>query len=163
MKFKSSIFLLSVVSTSVLASNPVMVGDVLGRDLGMFPASAGHVGIWDGSRVLEVLNKPTVIQKNSLSSFKNATEYWGARHGIGYNHHLMVTNGWDQRNYQPQYTIGASYTVGGWKNENGRYTLVRGKFRCDTFVNYTYKSVLNRNLITWFTPNNLYNSFPSQR
>lgn len=166
MKYVNVLTLASaILSVYSYASDPRSTGDVVGRDLNVWGAGGlGHVGIWDGSRVLEVLDKSPVIQKNSLSNFKNeSSSYWGAKYGKGYSHYRIVSNGWKQRDYNPEYTITALYREGKWGYENGRYTKIRAKFRCDTFVNYAYKSVTNSNLVTFFTPRNLYKSFPSSR
>ncbi len=65
----------------VHAANPSAAGDVVGRDLNYAVIGwLGHVGMWTGSSVLEVLNEPTVIHTNTLTNFKNRTRYWGARY-----------------------------------------------------------------------------------
>ncbi|WP_232003208.1 hypothetical protein [Pseudoalteromonas piscicida] len=70
--------LLLAISSTAFAGNPTSVDDVVARDLSISGLGwAGHVGIWDGSKVLEVLNDGTVIRKNTLSSFKSASSYWG--------------------------------------------------------------------------------------
>ncbi|PHI36228.1 hypothetical protein CBQ28_15310 [Pseudoalteromonas sp. GCY] len=164
MKVLSTGALLFAISTTAFAGNPTSVGDVVARDLSISGLGwAGHVGIWDGSKVLEVLNDNTVIHKNTLSSFKGASSYWGAKYGRGTRHGEIVEAGWAQRSFDPEYTITAQYTEGKWVYQNGSFVKVKAKFRCDTFVNYSYKKVTGENLVTVFTPRNLYNSFPSTR
>lgn len=164
MKLVSLSTLLLVASSSAFAGNPKSVGDVVARDLSISGLGwAGHVGIWDGSKVLEVLNDDKVIHKNTLSSFKSASSYWGAKYGRGSQHDKIINAGWAQKDFDPEYTITAQYREGEWDEVNGRLVKIKAKFRCDTFVNYSFKKVTGSNLVTVFTPRNLYNSFPSSR
>ncbi|MEY3996295.1 MAG: hypothetical protein RL344_638 [Pseudomonadota bacterium] len=152
------------------------MGDIVGRDLDAFGVSAiGHVGMWTGDSVLEVLNESSVIQLNNLTNFKQRSAYWGARYGKGYNQYTMVLKGWDQRNYRPSYTYTAQYSEGGkyerkcksyyWHGGCGSYGWVmsRAVFRCDTFVNYMYLKGTNTNLVSITSPAFVYNAMPYSR
>lgn len=162
---------------SPYAGDPKITGDVVGRDLSVPTLGAfGHVGIWTGSKVLEVLNKKTVIQQNSLSSFKKADDYWGAKYGLGERHYRLINTGWDQRNFAPEYTLSATYTEGKytyqnkWDSKKRKWVkvkvLTKAKFRCDTFVNYSYLVGIGIELKKWYnihTPKATYDSFPKSR
>lgn len=130
--------------------------------------------------MLEVLNQGSVIFKNSLDSFKKASSYWGVRYyGTGRpeywsNYYPQVVNaGWDQHNYQPSYSFTAFYTEGKtivtnvWNSTTKKWetktTLRKAKFRCDTFVVYSFKKgihvdvrpalIIPTSVWTWFTGN----------
>ncbi len=140
--------------------NPSKKGDVLARELASSSSllkNQGHVGIWTGNKVLEVVNvNNNVIQENSLNSFKNVkyddniAKYWGAKAQYrSRNLSNVIRKGREQDIYNPEYTKTASYLVGGrgwryqWNKSKKRYEwkriTIRGKFRCDTFVNYAYR------------------------
>jgi hypothetical protein len=52
-------------------------GDVVGRDLDMAVIGpVGHLGLWNGREVLEVLNERVVVQKNSYENFFSRTKTW---------------------------------------------------------------------------------------
>jgi hypothetical protein len=131
--------------------DPRRAGDVLGRDLD-YPGlgSFGHLGIYGGSRVLECLNEPKPIQKNSLHSFKTLTKYWGARYIPGkHDFRKVVAKGWAQRNFDPSFTLSWDYQKGRYLNKKvwnpetreweTRTEMVPAKFRCDTFVRFAFK------------------------
>jgi hypothetical protein len=152
------------------------MGDVVGRDLNVFGASVvGHVGMWAGNSVLEVLNESSVIQLNSLINFKSKSAYWGSRYGKGFNQYTMILQGWNQRNYSPSYTYTAQYSEGGkyerkcnsynWYGGCDSYSWVisRAMFRCDTFVNYMYLKGTNINLVSVTAPVLVYNAMPYSR
>lgn len=176
MKLKAFFILFCVtISYSVFAGDPKAVGDVVGRELSSTGlGSFGHVGMHAGSNViLEVLNKPTVIQQNSLTSFKNSSAYWGARYGKGSNFSTMISSGWAQRNYNPQYTITAQWQEGkvtqqcvkwsGGKCIQYSNVIIPAKFRCDTFLNYSYMKGTGSYLISLMTPSNFYKTMPYNR
>ncbi len=142
-------------------------GDVVGRDLDIpLAGSLGHVGLWDGYGVIEVLDEGrNAIRVNSLDNFKTRTRYWGA--AFPKIPTFTVYNCFDVecRNLSPrpigqvqgyparkaiaewakvQARIGASYT---------RFPIFRpaypaegwapmrpGEYRCDTFVLAAYLS-----------------------
>lgn len=57
---------------------PKNIGDIVGRDLNT-PGlgSLGHIGIWDGSQVIEVLNEPgNVVKTNTWENFRARTKPW---------------------------------------------------------------------------------------
>lgn len=144
-------------SISYAISNPSKVADIVGRDLDApVISSAGHVGIWTGSEVLEVMNSSAVIEENSLLSFKAATSYWGAKTAHngrfaweGQRNHV-IHFGRQQQKFNPEYTFSASYREGQWgfsrvynettkKWENKQYVKVTAKFRCDSFVRFAFR------------------------
>lgn len=139
-------------ATVVAAGDPKNPGDVMGRDLNYTGFERlGHLGIFGGSRVLECLNEKTPIQKNTVESFKSLTSYWGARYIPGKHDFLrVVATGWAQRHYEPAFTMSPVYTVGRYANKrvwnSGTKTwerktvLVPARFRCDTFVYYSFKA-----------------------
>lgn len=171
--------------------NPVRAGDVVGRNLDLPGLKGfGHVGMFDGKgHVIEVLNvKGKVVQKNSLKSFKSKSKYWGARYSNATRVKLyrdrMVKNGYNQRKFSPSYTFTSIAVVGGYKkiclsSENpfstallyGReaqcyqwgYVLKKGRWRCDTFVNYMYRSVMHEPIASVMTPRNIYRAMPRKR
>ncbi|MEN8219985.1 MAG: hypothetical protein ABFS56_27280 [Pseudomonadota bacterium] len=168
------LFLTLIITTPAFAGDPKAVGDIVGRDLNdRWLRSFGHVGIWSGSRVLEVLDESRVIQMNSLSKFKQATSYWGAKYGIGSNHYKVIQAGWKQRYYNPEYARTPLWREGGYKRQcvrwyGGRciryeWKRVNAKFRCDTFVNYAYKKGIGKTLVYYYTPRHVYNSMPQTR
>jgi hypothetical protein len=171
------IFSTLVFSTGTFAaSNPGATGDIVARDLNINGLGwAGHVGMWTGSKVLEVLNeKGRVIQQNSLSDFKGRSSYWGARYGKGYKPYRAVSWGWNQRSYNPQYTLTAQYQTGGWVEQRvwdrrkQKYITKRvkrdAKYRCDTFVAMSYKEGDRTTLVRYtITPREVYNSMPRLR
>jgi hypothetical protein len=144
--------------------NPKLGGDVVGRSLSVpFPGSvAGHIALWDGGNVVEVLNEPQVVQYNSLSYFKSRSDYWGAaspnipiyyvrgcyNDGCGQangNGYQTVTGRINSiyRAFQI-YVLGVDYThTAIYTRAQPRYydtnsPIVKGVYRCDTFVFDTY-------------------------
>lgn len=171
--------------TTTMAGNPSGVGDIVGRDLNV-PVLGwylGHIGMWNGEKVIETLRETPVIQQNSLADFKAAStdlkyKYWGARYGKGSNFYTMVSNGWDQRNYNPIYTLTRDWIEGKreykcvkYRSDGSciqyGYIVTRGQFRCDTFVNYMYLkgtgSYLVARTATTPIPRGLYNAMPKVR
>lgn len=68
--------------SAVAAKRPIDVADVVGRDLdsrGLAPL--GHLGIWDGNQVYEVLNEGgNVVKTNSYENFSARTKVWDPLH-----------------------------------------------------------------------------------
>lgn len=168
--------LLAAAPITGIAGNPAAVGDIVGRNLQAWDLVSwlGHVGMWNGSAVVEVLNKSPVIQQNSLSTFKAQAPYWGARYGKGSNFYTMVSKGWDQRNYRPSYTAAAQWREGKWERKCTKYTwygtcasygnvMTTAMFRCDSFVNYMYLKGTGSNLVWGGTPGIVYNAMPKSR
>ncbi len=135
----------------IISKRPQAVGDIVGRDLNVTGLGAfGHVGMWTGSKVMEVLNESSVVQQNSLRSFHNKTKWWGARYNtsIFIDRQKMIDEGWAQRLYNPDYTLRTSFIVGkqeevctSWASSFCREKKVvvkPGLWRCDTFVNWSY-------------------------
>jgi hypothetical protein len=146
-----------------IASAPTEIADVLGRNLDVTLAGfAGHIGLWDGSQVVEVINSQPVIRRTSLSAFKTASDaYWGkatvslpVMYSLGcaqlecYDDGAMLT---DWVAYRPGVIlrtqqiemIGLQYTLTPYPTQ-ARPTVYRGGivdkpgqpgiYRCDTFV-----------------------------
>lgn len=162
-KILAFLFLNSLAITTFVG-NPTTAGDIVGRDLAVpKPANyAGHIGIWSGSQVVEVLDKPQVIQFNSLATFKKQSPYWGARgNKVFSNGKNITTLAQQQSGYSPTYTVVPMLTtIGGTKEECAdrtwygkckSYKTVRinAKFRCDTFVDYMYTATGNKSLVEW--------------
>ncbi|MFV0681341.1 hypothetical protein [Ottowia sp.] len=57
--------------TTVIA--PTQMGNVAARDLDVLQPGNyfGHIGFWDGTRVIEAMNESTVIQSNTWSNFRS--------------------------------------------------------------------------------------------
>jgi hypothetical protein len=142
------------------ADNPNNPGNIVGRDLDVAGLGAiGHVGVWDGNEVAEVVNgQSNAARFVSIESFKGATRYWGvSRPAIpGGLLSLMCFNtvcstsnpsGWERIDYRASIqkrarqirAIGADYTL---VPSNTRLAYprrdlsaaIRGLYRCDTFV-----------------------------
>ncbi|NMM42479.1 hypothetical protein [Pseudoalteromonas arctica] len=160
MKIKSMIAITISISyllstNSVSAASPENVADILGRDLNVpVIGSLGHVGLWTGSEVLEVLDTEAVIEVNSLSSFVNETEYWGykvrnPKIHIN-NRENIIKFGLQQKEFLPSYSLSFMYVAGRWEFkrvynpvtkdwERKRVIAQKGEFRCDTFIEFAWK------------------------
>ena len=65
-----------VISSNTFAGNPFKPGDIVGRSLDVIGLGfIGHVGIYNGSAIVEVLNEKPVIQINTLDNFKSRSTY----------------------------------------------------------------------------------------
>lgn len=166
----------------VLIQFPEYSADVVGRDLssGVFKG-LGHVGLYslEHNKILEVLNKPNVVQMNTFASFFKAeghSGYWGARYQKYYGEPQVIVEGWWQRIFEPSYTLTARWQEGkwiprlvpdgrgGWK-QNG-WNIQKAIFRCDTFVAYSYYRAF-KNMANLFVnpmfPNSVFRSLPFRR
>lgn len=138
--------------------DPKRAGDVMGRDLDYLAFKGlGHLGVFGGRLVLECLNEKEPLQKNSVKSFKSKADYWGARYiPEKLDFRKVIATGWAQRNYQPSFTLSPVYQRGRHVNKKvwnsatktweTRTVLVPAKFRCDTFVYFSYKAGIGRRL-----------------
>lgn len=154
------------------AGDPSKSGDVVARDLDAGWASPlGHVGLYAGfGQILEVMNASPVIQTNTLANFKKATTYWGARY---HSAPPKTAFGYSQTKFSPVYTTTAQWREGKldlqcvrWSKStctSTRWVTITARFRCDTFVNYIFLKTNGYNLVTLFTPRNVYNSFSYSR
>jgi len=89
------------------ARNPKVIGDIVAQPWALIGGAVGHVGIWTGNKVLEVVNadkkkSESVIQQNDLHTFKRRENpkkdaYWGASYGKGSNHYQVIAAGWAQK------------------------------------------------------------------
>lgn len=162
----------------VSAGDPKAGADVVGRDLSVRGLGAlGHVGVWTGTSVLEVLNEGTVIYQNTLKNFKGKSAYWGAKYGVGASKSAQIVSaGWGQRNFSPVYTTTAQWREGGVTqkvctkyNKAGvctsqKTTVTTALFRCDTFVDFSFKKGNGASLVNAaILPRILYNALPSTR
>ena len=166
----------AITLSSASAGDPKKAGDVMGRDLDYFGIeSLGHLGMYGGRNVLECLNEENPIQKNSLKSFKQLTRYWGARYIPGkHDFRKVIATGWAQRNFDPSFTLSPVYQRGRHINKRvwnaatkeweNRTTLVPGKFRCDTFVYYSFKAGIGHKLADGeITPSIVFGNCPGER
>jgi hypothetical protein len=182
---KSRIFATSLLalccSSVAIAGDPKAAPDVVGRDMNSFFFwYLGHVGVWSGSSVIEVLNESVVIQSNTLSNFKQRVKngYWGARYGIGVANGTKITSAlWAQRNFSPAYTFTTVWREGGINqtrctqyNSKGQCiksvtSQTTGAFRCDTFVNFGFIKGNGKDLVAGgaITPTITYKSMPYVR
>ena len=149
--------------TTAYAGNPSKAGDITGRSLAVSGlGSIGHIGTWNGSQVVEVLNESRVIQFNSLTKFKNSSSYWGARGNARfYNPSSINVIANTQSQYSPSYTlVPLNTTVGRIEQQCTKRNMigqcitygnvrVNAVFRCDTFVDYIYQATGNGKLSSW--------------
>jgi hypothetical protein len=139
--------------------NPTKTGEVVGRDL-LVPGVSwvGHLGLWDGQRVVEAGPSGgggNAIHLTSIDTFKNASSYWGVASpaiptewqqpwcydtycsGAASRITLIARDAIARRAYQV-YLIGADYTLStqalGSTPATTYYPASRGAYRCDTFV-----------------------------
>lgn len=60
-----------------IKERPYFVGDIVARDLNLpIISGAGHIGIWDGFYVVEVLDESNVVQKNTYENFFKRSNAW---------------------------------------------------------------------------------------
>ncbi len=161
--------------------------DVLGRDLNQPPWSfAGHIGFMEFGlpSVIEALNEHPVLQVNKLSGFKKLSPYWGEVYGLDgsgfvdfYQAQAAVFAGKAQMSFNPEYTSDEEWREGSYtsrsvydQTQNRFITergIIRGKFRCDTFVIDCYLKGFNVRLPTVryvkLIPRHTYNSFLFKR
>lgn len=170
----------------------VYAGDLLQFPLELL----GHTGIIYTSDevdpkksylIMEVLSTPPIIHTDiSLSEVKNKRPVWGVRYGYGnlndsgemryFETLKMLSLGLIQSQFCPIYTKQPIYKIGGYSdisitnplNHQMKKLLTNhcAVFRCDTFIQYLYKTVLNvqlppQNLL--HMPKDLFNAFPNQR
>jgi hypothetical protein len=146
-----------------VGKNPADISDVLGRDLNIAGVGAiGHVGLWTGSEVIEILNLPQVIYQNSLSDFKNRTKYWGATYFSDWNRlpdvwmadsvtvpysytrytakRAAIVRAFDIKKIGATYTISpiAKFSFSEQRNASKCTKKLPGSYRCDTFVKDAY-------------------------
>jgi hypothetical protein len=145
-----------------VTSDPSKAGDVVGRDFGgVIGAPVGHVGLWDGQRVIEAqgYTSGNTLRIISLGTFKAPGGYWGAAKANiptfdvfncfeprctnfsvkpwGQSEWVTTRTAIAKRAYQ-SYLIGADYTFSSqfkraWAGDY-YYPAQRGLYRCDTFV-----------------------------
>ncbi|MFI4957528.1 MAG: hypothetical protein ACHQAX_10035 [Gammaproteobacteria bacterium] len=152
------------------------IADIAGRDLDI-PGlgNLGHTGLTTRDAIVEVLDEDEVIQINPWPEFKTKTKYWGRAYGFGkpgkveldYDQaNAVIAAGWDQSAYYPQYTLMPEYIEGNLQYNGETPELVRGVFRCDTFVQYAYKKALNIDLLPeelYHAPTHQFSAIPFKR
>ena len=149
--------------------------------------SADEVDPKKSHLIMEVLNTEPIIHTDTpLSDVKNTRPVWGVRYGYGklndngemryFDALRMLSLGFIQSQFCPIYTKEPIYKEGSYSfisihdpfNHQTKKLLTNNcaVFRCDTFVQYLYKTVLDVRL----PPNNvlqmpkdLFNAFPNQR
>jgi hypothetical protein len=155
---------------------PYCMADIVARELnGPLISGAGHTGLFAGTYVLEVLNnEKQIINLSPLDRFLSASDYWGSGYGFGKNNPEItleqaveiLNTGLDQQQYNPIYTLSPLYMEGRYENYGDEIITVPGVFRCDSFVQYTYKKVLKKTLppnAIHNLPVNQWNSLPFKR
>ena len=181
------IFLIITTLSFALASNgaPKDMADVIARAINADGGSKwytifGHVALYDSSKkkILEVTNVHPAIHENNVSSMTDTGHYWGTRYGIGTlsQRYKVLAAGYQQIAYRPSYTYSPYYTEGKWvkkwrwswrKGWYKKWTNQKAKFRCDTFIYYTYLKGTGKKIIKhdrWATtPNRVYKAMPKQR
>ena len=169
------------------SKNPVDVADIVARDLAISGYGAlGHVGLWTGDKVIEVLDASPAVVQNTLDNFKGRTTYWGAAYFTGWDQlpnialpsqihtpytYIATTAKMAviKRALQIQ-AIGASYTLSPKItastvqvcSDSGNCTgPTRGKYRCDTFIKDAYLTagIVGVDFDGMHTPADLWNSF----
>lgn len=117
--------------------------DVVARELD-FPliSHAGHVGLTELSDDIIEVAKPAannaVVHNTTLSKFKAASEYWGEKYGVSGKPNLtdleavnIVVTAAEQDCDNLEYTFGWNYAPCDAND-------TQPKFRCDSFVYYSY-------------------------
>lgn len=145
---------------------PNCIGDLVARYLDIPGVhSFGHTGMYAGQKVLEIISEEQeIVQLNPMTGFMGKTTYWGSGYNaaqqaedvdpeIDYAAGVeMVKIGLKQRMFFPEYTLAPIYKEGRFYVKNHRIHYEKGLFRCDTYVKYMYKKVLNTDL----PPYNIY-------
>jgi len=176
----------ALTTSSFAVGNPRATGDIVGYNLNIAGLGwIGHVGIWDNyrKRVLEVFDNPRTRSDNyrvihtdrTLSQFMRASNrYWGARYGRGWSRYRVINAGRAQRYFNPSYTISPYIREGrykrvwrcSWRGCHRVTIKINAKFRCDSFVNYSYKKGIGVRLLPWYKamlPINIFYSMPYSR
>lgn len=145
---------------------PNCIGDLVARYLDIPGVHGfGHTGMYAGQKVLEIISEDQdIIQLNPIEGFKKKTTYWGSGYNaaqtpedvdpeIDYDASVdMVKIGLKQKIFFPEYTLAPIYKEGRFYVKNHQIAYEKGLFRCDTYVKYMYKKVLNTDL----PPYNIY-------
>lgn len=145
---------------------PNCIGDLVARYLDIPGVHGfGHTGMYAGDKVLEILaEEQEIVQLSPMSGFMKKTTYWGSGYNaaqtpedidpeIDYESSVeMVKIGLKQKMFFPEYTLAPIYKEGRFYVKNHQIAYEKGLFRCDTYVKYMYKKVLNTDL----PPYNIY-------
>lgn len=158
------------------AGNPVLAGDVLGRDLDIWVGGSklGHVGVLSSSNtVSQVMNTTPyvdVVQFVTVSGFK-VTPYWGSKAKNYFTYNSGYSSASSQitalsRQQRPYVSYNlyssepnpAKYSCKSYSNGKCvAYGWSKGSFRCDAFVKWIYQQTGNGNL-GGSLPKSTYNS-----
>lgn len=175
------------VSPPSFSGDPKYAGDVVLRDL-WWPViqKFGHIGMYTGSQVIEVVDFNPAIQVNTLDSFKKTTPmaYYGAKYGKGFNFGGMIAEGLRQRSFGSSYSFfrsntkpgngGYVYTCYSWTvSRYGQYprcnyskyvyVTIPGVWRCDTFIAHIYQTATGQSIGEYSWPKNIFDSYPRFR
>ena len=152
------------------------LADIVGRDLSLTGFGfLGHVGLANQSftdHIIEVLKEPKeAIYVHSLEQFKHFTNtaYWGEKYNLKSEKVMdidkatkIAKTATSQYKYPFQYTLGWSYHPGGsvenyvYNQEVKQWQMInamrKAKFRCDSFVYYSYLVGANIKIFSRFKP-----------
>lgn len=145
---------------------PNCIGDLVARYLDIPGVHGfGHTGMYAGDAVLEILaEEQEIVQLSPMSEFMKKTTYWGSGYNAAQNPEdvdpeidyesgvEMVKIGLKQKMFFPEYTLAPIYKEGRFYVKNNQIHYEKGLFRCDTYVKYMYKKVLNTDV----PPYNIY-------
>ena len=172
-------------STYANAGDPITSGDVVGRDLAQKGLTwAGHVGVktGHGSDITQVMNEISVVQFVKIDNFKSKSAYWGAKAtgtfvenpSLFLKLDTLAHNQMGNVDYtlafisQPSEVVktcissGTIFDPAFCKGGQYKSVLQRGKFRCDTFVQWLY-TASHHPAISGVIPRTLYDNLPVTR
>jgi hypothetical protein len=158
-----SFFFIVLLFTNANLALARWAGDVIGRDLNVTGlGSLGHIAMdaqefsasLRSSLFLEVLNEGAIIFKNTYQNFKSRSKVWsgGERYWApceqtcSHSWKAAISSGWEQRNWSPSYTLAAAWVEGKMIKVNGKWVRQNAKFRCDSFVIFSYRKGINRDI-----------------
>lgn len=178
-------------SFGCLDASPACLADIVGRDLSMTGFGfLGHVGLVQKSFtdvIIEVLKDPKeAIYVNALMQFKNVPRapYWGEKHSLVNEKNMnidkanKIANAANaQRLFPFTYTLGWDYHPGSiqvnyiYNQRDQQWQVINAiqgaKFRCDSFVYYSYSAGAGLNIFSDFSapllPRDMFNQFLSCR
>ncbi len=148
-------------------------GEVIGRDLNMFPFGwIGHLAMVTGDNVFRTSNiiieatPGPGIQFNSFTSFLNASPFWGAKFGVVDDPAWMyqgLVAAKLQSYWCPKYSATLQYRAGeGWLDGFGNpHPTVCSMWRCDTLVGFVHARAGNLMLLNYaLSPAYTFSLFP---
>lgn len=76
-QLQGSPVLIKFPGNNAIQEYPGAAGDIVARDLAVpLLGEIGHIGFWDGAYVIEALNEPQSIKKNTYQDFHARTKVW---------------------------------------------------------------------------------------